>query len=260
MRTHKLLHALIAVAIAVVAGMAGAEEHDAQPLYVSVDCMKSTSPDYENMEIELWQPMHQELVEQGKRSSWALYRVHYGDRSKCDYYTVTTFRGREQLNAGLPIREVFQLVHRGEDFKKAMGRTWAARQHVGTELWLLADSTAISEHSFAIVNKMNAHDTDAYRRMESRVFKPGHEVLVAGGYRSGWAMYELVSPVGTSIAYNFGTVDFVDHLNPVPMAEAMLAAHPDRDIEDMHKMLELREHVSSETWALVASTVNPKAE
>jgi len=250
---------VVAAAVLVVSGAAIAEDGDQQALYVAVDCMKSTAADYTSVEMEIWQPMHQELVNQGKRNSWALYSVMYGDRSRCDYYTVTTYLGQEQLNASSSYDDVYRAVHQDENIAEAMARTSASRQHVATQLWVAVDGTEINDHSFAVVNLMYAEDPDAYERMETRVFKPGHQALVNGGHRAGWALYELVAPTGTSIPYNFSTVDFVDHLNPVPMAEAMLAAHPDRDLEAMQELLELRDHVSSETWALVATTVTPSA-
>ena len=101
---------------------------------------------------------------------------------------------------------------------------------------------------------MSAPDPDAYERMETRVFKPGHQQLVDGGHRSGWAMYRLVSPVGASIPYNYSTVDFSNQLSAVPMAEAMLAAHPDRDLDAIEALLQLREQVRSETWVRIATT------
>lgn len=234
-----------------------AQDEERPPLYVSVDCMKSTAADYTSVETDLWQPMHQERVNQGKINSWALYQVMYGDRSKCDYYTVTTYRGSAQLNAGPSFDTVFQAIHPDSDFAQAMASTWQARRHVATELWLAVDGIAPETHRFAVVNRMSAHDPDAYERMETRVFKPGHQALVDGGYRSGWAMYALVSPTGTSIPYNYSTVDFVNHLNPVPMAEAMMSANPDRDLDALQELLELREQVSSETWVLVAATKRP---
>ena len=69
-------------------------------------------------------------------------------------------------------------------------------------------------------------------------------------------MYRLVSPVGTSIPYDYSTVDFSNQLSPVPMAEAMLRAHPDRDLEAIQALLELREQVVAETWVLIATTQN----
>lgn len=256
MRTTPTLYALLLIATGwvVIPAVATAQEPEDDALYVSVDCMKSTAPDYASVETDIWLPMHQDLVNQGKRNSWALYWVQYGDRSKCDYYTVTSYRGEDQLNSDPAYGEVFATVHRGKNLAKAMMRTSAARQHVATELWLMIDSTEIKDHRFAVVNMMHAEDPDTYERMESQTFKPGHQALVDGGYRAGWSVYALVSPSGTSIPYNYSTVDFMNELGPVPMAESMLSANPDRDLEAMHDMLQLRNDVISATWALVATT------
>ena len=231
-----------------------AQDEEDKALYVAVDCMKSTAADYASLETEIWQPMHQELVNQGKRNSWALYWVQYGDRSRCDYYTVTSYHGEDQLNADPAYAEVFKTVHRDKDLVKAMMRTSASRQHVATELWVAIDSTQIKEYRFAVVNLMQAEDPDTYETMESKTFKPGHQALLDGGYRAGWSIYALISPIGTSIPYNYSTVDFMNELGPVPMAESMLSANPNRDLKAMNDMLQLRENVSSETWALIAST------
>ena len=219
--------------------------------------MKSTASDYTSVELDIWQAMHQELVDTGKRYSWAVYEVLYGDRSKCDFYTVTTLLGEAQLNHLPAYEEIFKAVHPDDDFEDAMARTWAVRNRVATELWVVVDGTEIKEHHFAVVNRMNASDTDVYERMESQVFKPGHQALLESGHRSGWGLYALVSPIGTSIPYNYGTVDFSMDLNPVPMAEAMLSANPNRDLDAMQNLLKLREQVRSETWSLVAATHSP---
>ena len=244
----------IAAFAAVHTGTASAQTEASPSLYVSVDCMKSTAMDYEQIEKEIWQPMHQHLVDQGKRAGWALYRVMYGDRSRCDYYTVTTYRGEDQLNSEPGYGDAFQAVHPDKDIDNVMEMTLASRKQVSTELWMLVDRTELQPHRYAIVNKMYAQDPVAYETMESRVFKAGHQALIDGGHRAGWAVYSLMSPIGTSIPYNYGTVDFVNDLSPAPMAEAMLAANPDRDLDAMYELLDLRDQVLSETWVLVDST------
>ena len=148
-------------------------------------------------------------------------------------------------------------MHPGSDARELMFRTMQARHRAATELWVLLDATEIKAHRFAVVNKMFTDDPVAYERMESEVFKAGHQVLVDRGERAGWAAYALVSPIGSDIPYNYGTVDLVNDLGPVPMAEAMLAGNPDRDLDAMHALLELRDHVLSETWGLLAAT-NPR--
>ncbi len=229
----------------------------AEPLYVAVDCIKSNSEGYGQSETRYWQPVHQHLVDEGKRESWALYKVAYGDRSRCNYYAVTTFRGVDQLNADPDYLRAYKAVHPDSYAPLAIEESLLRRDKVSTELWIILDQTEIRPHRFAIVNKMFADDAVAYESMESDVFKAGHQVLVDRGERAGWAVYSLVSPIGSAVPYNYGTVDFVEELGPVPMAEAMMEGNPDRDLDAMAKLLELREHVLSETWELVAATEVP---
>ncbi len=245
------------IAVLVVLAVAPAFAQDSTPTYIAVDCMRSTAADYEQIERETWQPVHQYLVKKGKRASWGFYGVVYGDRSRCDYYTATTYTSLEQLNADPGWEEAFAAVHPGMNLEKMMVKTRAARELVSTELWLQLDQTELKPFRFAIVNKMYAEDPLAYETMESKVFKAGHQVLVDRGQRSGWAIYTLVSPIGSSIPYNYGTVDFVNELGPVPMAEAMMEGNPDRDLDAMAELLELRDHVLSETWALITGTAAP---
>lgn len=254
MRRMRSITTIIAAIAAAFPGVLLAQGDSESSIYVAVECMKSSAPDYEELELKVWKPVHQHLVDKGKRDSWALYKVMYGDRSRCDYYTVITYRGVGQLNADVGYEEAFAAAHSDPNIGNAVNRSLAAREHVSTELWLQVDQTELKPHRYAIVNKMFAKDPVAYETMESLVFKAGHQVLIDGGHRSGWAVYALVSPIGTSVPYNYGTVDFVNELGPVPMAEAMLEGNPNRNLERMNELLALRDHVLSETWALVAST------
>ncbi len=231
-----------------------AQSDAGEPVYLGVECMKSTDPGYVQLELNVWKPVHQHLVDKGQRARWALYRVAYGDRSRCDYYAVTTYESSAQLNLAGDFSAAFEAVHPGADQGVMFVKTLAARKMVSTELWMQVDSTDLKPHRYAIVNKMYAEDPVAYESMESEVFKSGHETLIADGHRAGWAVYSLVSPIGSAIPYNYGTVDFVNELGPVPMAEAMLRGNPDRDLDAMYELLELREQVMSETWELVAAT------
>jgi hypothetical protein len=221
--------------------IASAQDDSRSRQYVAVDCLQSTHMKDAGLPSDDWLAAHQELVDQGRQISWALYRVLFGDRSQCEFYAVTTYVGDEQLNRDLAGEDDFHTV-----------------QSLATELWVVVDRTEIKMHRYAVVNLMHAPDPDAYQRMESRVFKPGHQSLLENGHRAGWAMYELVAPLGTSIPYNFSTVDFSNSLSPVPMAEAMMLANPDRDIEEMHELLQLREQVSSQTLQLLVATEKPK--
>ncbi len=251
---HACLTTLLMALAVIVPGTAVAQDDGPGPIYLAVECMKSSDPGYVQLEVDVWKPMHQHLVDHGQRAAWALYRVAYGDRSRCDYYAVTTYAGAAQLEVAPDFAGAFEAVHSGANADAMFKKTLAARKMVATELWMQVDSTAVKPHRYAIVNKMFADDPVAYESMESEVFKAGHETLIADGHRAGWAVYSLVSPLGSAIPYNYGTVDFVDELGPVPMAEAMLRGNPDRDLDAMYQLLELREQVLSETWELVTAT------
>ncbi len=260
MKKSGLLAAVVASVLIAFPAEAPSQANDAPALYVVVECMKSSGPEYVYIETELWQPVHQALVDAGKRNSWALYEVVYGDRTVCDYYTVTTYLGEQQLNADPAYGALFAEVLPDVDVEAAMVRTNAARERLSTELWRLIDSTDVGAHSYAVMNRMFADDPLTYEQMESRVFKAAHQVLIDEGHRVGWGVFELVSPIGSEIPYNYATVDLTNEIGPVPMAEAMLTANPDRDLDEMYELLELRDQVRSETWMLVATTVAPTTE
>lgn len=243
------------LAVPAIPSIGAAQEAAEGPLYLEVECMKSTSADYVDVETEIWKPMHQEAVNQGKMVNWTLYRVLYGDRSDCDHYTVNAYRGLEQLNADRAFADLFAIAHPGKNWDGAMKRTAAARTHVRSELWVRIDGVPAASHRFAGVNQMYAKDGAAYVEFEQKTWKPVHQALVDGGHSAGWGLYELVSPHGTSIPYNYGTVDFLKRLGPVSIEETMRSVHTETEIAAItRESPEVRDHVYGETWALIATT------
>ncbi|MBT8400770.1 MAG: hypothetical protein KJO98_09855 [Rhodothermia bacterium] len=242
------------IAILILPQQATAQDEEQPTLYVQVDCMKSTSADYENVETEIWQPMHQAMVNQGKKNTWALYWVLYGDRSDCDYYTVNTYLGEEQLNDPTSFADVFATVHPDKDWNEIGMKTNASREMVWTELWTWVDGIPPGEHQYAQVNQMRAHDGTNALRKEREIWKPIHQVLKDEGHRAGWGLYSLWTPYGTSMPYNYGTVDFLKKLGPAPVAQAAKTAHPDWEMAAIGQVMEdARDLVHGETWMLVAS-------
>jgi hypothetical protein len=72
-------------------------------------------------------------------------------------------------------------------------------------------------------------------------------------------VHELVTPAGSALDHNFGTVDFVDHVGPIPFGEYVQKVHPDADMQEIWEQTEsARDHVLHETWRLVARTTDPE--
>lgn len=225
-------------------------------LYLAVGCLMSMSPDYVDVEQQLWKPMHQEMVNQGQKVFWALYWVQYGSREECDYYTVNAYVGAEALEeayADLP--EVFAKVHPDKDFGEAMAKTYASRKFVRSQLWTQVAGIRPESFRYAYVNLMSAPDGGAYVDLETTVFQPVHEAFVDDGVTKGWYLYALAVPYGSTVAYNFATVDFVDNLGPIPWGDYMAKVHPDRTMDEIYdEMDEARDHLLGELWYLIDRT------
>jgi hypothetical protein len=223
--------------------------------YAVVDCMKSASPDYTNVETEIWQPMHQAMVNQGKKGSWTLYSVRFGDRSECDYYTSNHYVGEAQLNDDTSYEQVFAAVHPGKSWDEAMARTAASRVIVRSELWAFVDGVPPQPSEYITVNYMYTENGSDYTAMESEVYKPVHQALVDAGHRVGWSVWQLMAPGGTSIPYNYATVDASNMLGPVPWGEFIERVHAGRDLAAINQAtMATRDLVHSATWVRLAGT------
>lgn len=253
---HKqvLLSMLVVTAVCTTAVSVQAQADST--LYVVANCMQSESPDYVRTEREIWQPIHQEMVDRGQIAGWALYEVRFGDRSECDYYTVDRYRGSEALdNAFSNLDEIFAKVHPDADMDEAMARSLASRKHKASYLLAVIGGVPPESFRYAHVNWMNAPDAGAYVNLEMTLFTPVHRALVDAGTTKGWLLEELVKPRGTSASYNFVTVDFVDSLAPIQFGQYLKKVHPDRDLGEMWDQTDAaRDMVRSETWRLVART------
>ena len=246
---------VLTVVALVVPSASVAQQGEQATVYAEVSCMKSTSTDYTDVETEIWQPMHQEMVNRGLKSGWTLYWVRYGDRSACDYYVVNNYVGEAQLNDDTPTTEIFAAVHPGKDWDKAMAQTAQSRVMVRSELWAYVDGLAPQPFEYIAVNYMYAENGADYVAMEREVYKPVHQALVDGGHTAGWSLWQLVSPHGTSVPYNYATVDVSNALGPVPMGQAMQAVHRGRDLAMINQAtLAARKLVRSDTWARLAGT------
>lgn len=111
---------LLTTCLAIPVHSVAAEEEN-EPVFIVSHCMKVKSQNYLSVEKDMWLPMHQELVNQGKKNNWALYRVLYGDRSNCDYYVIESYIGEEQLSeARDSLGKIFKKVHPGQNIEEAM--------------------------------------------------------------------------------------------------------------------------------------------
>lgn len=123
--------------------LASVGEPESPSPFIQVDCMQVKEGNagmYVEVETELWQPLHQELVNAGQRNFWGLYALWYpgGTGREYQYVTVNAVSDFTKL-ASFDYEAAFEKAHPGKDVNEAMEKTTASRSLVRSELWELVD-------------------------------------------------------------------------------------------------------------------------
>ena len=106
---------------------------------MKVDPLKND--EYVKLEHDLWKPVHQERIKQGRMRSWTMYEVRYpaGSQRECDYRIVNTYNSLADIDR--PLADVFAKVHPNVPIAEVVRRTLAARDLTHGELWYQIDQT-----------------------------------------------------------------------------------------------------------------------
>jgi hypothetical protein len=116
----------------------------ATPIVVEVACMKVDplkDEEYRKLEHDIWKPVHEERIKQGRLRSWTMYVVRYpsGSQRECDYRVVNTYNSLADIDR--PIADIFAKVHPNIPIAEIRRRTFAARDLARGELWYQVDQT-----------------------------------------------------------------------------------------------------------------------
>jgi len=112
--------------------------------FFEIDFMKvkeGQGAEYVKVETEVWKPIHQAWVNDGKRSGWALWSLVFpsGSNSTYDFATSNGYSSYKQIG-GENYEEAFKKVHPGKDMQGLFNSTEKTRNLVRRELWELVDS------------------------------------------------------------------------------------------------------------------------
>ncbi len=111
--------------------------------YMQVNFMKvqpQMASEYEQLESEIWQPIHNESIRSGRTMGWGLWSALFPRGWGRDYQYITLNSFSEysyifDLDFSIP----FNNIHPDKDFAETQARTWEVRSIVRTELWDLID-------------------------------------------------------------------------------------------------------------------------
>lgn len=229
---------------------------------IELNYMKSLTPDYAQIESDIWKPIHQERVRRGDMLDWSLYSLRFGDRSEYDYITVNVYESMDGVEGLGAFDELVSAVHSDESPDELVSRTVNARQLVRSELWRIVDQVGQDDDAgpapYIQVAYMDvpAGGSADYLSVEQDLWKSMHEATLGTGGKVGWVLYSLVLPAGTDYPYNYGTANFYTSLDTgMSFSEAAEIAHPGTPSALIENATaESRDLVKSELWTLVDAT------
>jgi hypothetical protein len=116
---------------------------DKPAAYMQVNYMKvdpERRSEYEQLETEIWFPIHSESIRTGRTAGWSLWSMLFprGDGLPYQYLTLNAFSEYSyafELDFSIP----FSSIHPDKDFAVTLEKTWQSRTIVRTELWDLID-------------------------------------------------------------------------------------------------------------------------
>lgn len=232
-------------------------------VYLQVDYMKASSPEYVQIESSIWKPIHEERIRRGQLRSWALYGVRFGDRHAYDYVTINVATDLDHFDGwGASFQDIARAAHPGKDLAE-ITNTLRTREVVRSELWRLSEtlepqqfgSEPPAEYLQVAFMDVPAAGVAEYLRLERDVWKPIHRASVGRGASAGWGVYELLWPGGSRAAYNFAALNSHSRLAPWPFAELVAAAHPGVPVEEViAQTSEARDMVATLMLYLVDAT------
>jgi hypothetical protein len=150
---HKHLIIAIVIAISFLAGaliptaltQSASQSQYALVSYMKVDPGKEGA--YVQMEREVWKPIHQQRVKDGKLQSWLLYAVRFpgGDNREYGFLTVETYKSIQDAegayDSAAAMTSLLKKVHPNMSVEQLMSQASSSRSLVRSEVIKLVDRT-----------------------------------------------------------------------------------------------------------------------
>jgi hypothetical protein len=266
--------ALVVVLALVGAGLLGSPaqaqdegEGESSQIVAQVSYMKAEPGEvgkYLNLEREIWKPIHQERMNDGKILRWSLYSVRYPGGTGHDYNYVTVTFHESRADVENPEFGTYaERAHPDKNLSVLFERMYDARELVRSELWTRVDRLVPEDPQsgpapFLQVDYMKVEPTAAsdYVSLEQDVWKPVHQARVDAGMMSRWALWAMTLPHGTGQPYNFAAVNGYQSMADMGgyPENVWEEVHPDRNVEKIVKRTTAaRDNVQGELWELVDS-------
>jgi hypothetical protein len=193
-------------------------------IYIQVGYIKvkpGMHDEYVKLEKEVWKPIHQERVKQGKITGWNFQEVMYPSGTDREYdfvivNLVSSWKNIETMWDG--VETIAKKVLTKEQLSR-MDKTEMTRDIVRVELWGVEDMVFRKPNGGAPYKYMNIGYKDVpfgfgkwaeYASMEKELSKPLQQQKINDGKMAGWSLEWLAWPYDATKPGSVITVDFFD--------------------------------------------------
>lgn len=233
------------------------------PKYVDMAFIKSKSPDFIALEKEQLTAVHRQLIKEGKKVAWLLYKVKFptGAQAPYDYVRFNVLTDWKQTEAsGASLQDAFKKVYPNVDVIEFNKKAAQSHEIVWEQLFQIIDEAVTTKEpsQFIIVNQVKsvAGEESEYVKMERTYFKPFHAERVKAGVMTNWSLYKTSLPYGTKYEYDYVTLNGFKTWEDIirnPPAGTWEKVHGKLNFDEIHtKILSKRMTVNNELWELVA--------
>lgn len=217
---------------------------------------------FEKIMAENWKPLHQLRKQNGKITSWSLYKVHFsGSGSEYNYVSVMYFDSYQKTEPNDNYPELMKAANPKADVPAIMDKTASVRTIVRSALYqrenFTTDKTGAPPTKYINLSYMKPKDgqDNSYFRMENEIAKKIHQSIVDAGQKNAWRFWSLNMPAGTFSDHDYVTANAYasyEQMGAVDMAGAFKKAFPDKDIQVVSdEVTKTRNVVKNELWELV---------
>ncbi len=224
---------------------------------------------YEKMEADIWKPIHQKLVNDGKKSYWGLFAIPFpgGTNAEYHYATVSIYSDLAQSGSDWDFLNTFKAVHPKMDLTIATKRTLDSRDLVrGVRIsqWGQFFNEGSRGNKAMTVVYINVKDGKGaeYRNLEKTMWEPMHRMEMTKGKREGWQGWQLDMPWGTKAHYNYLAVDFykdwAQYTKRLPDSDYTNATGGKSWADIIKATNEIESVYLTEEWHLISETNPPK--
>lgn len=197
--------------------------------------MKSTSPDYVDLERNVWAPIHSEMHKAGELTMWALTAAPYAVDGSYNYVTVNSYPGWAAYETAYAnIEERFAAAHPGKDWAELSAKTEAARKVVRSEVFVLDQQIGTTGDVLTYAHmKVPPGGAADYVKLETEVWRPMHEAAIENGNLNGWVLLRRVLTGGSSSPYDYIALNLYEGveqmMGPGITPELVAAVHPETE-------------------------------